>query len=338
MSDAPELAVRVTSPASVIAIVPHLLGFVPANSLVVIGMSPPRGRVSWAARYDLDHEPERIAEHAIDVITKRGMPETLVIGYGPGPTVTPATDALRRAASQAGAVLQDILRVHEGRYWSYICQDPVCCPPDGIPFDTADPAAQALTDAGMTALPSRADLARSIAPVTGSDAEQTIQATHRAQARAARLLADGGQRAVDRAGLTAVRAVIGAYRRGSSVGFTGHALLAVTLTSLPVRDDAWARMDPTHRKAHLQLWTDATRRARPGYIAAPASLLAFTAWQSGEGALANLALERALDDYPGYSMAHLIGQAIDAGLPPASAQLPMTPEEVADSYTGLYDS
>ena len=34
-------------------------------------------------------------------------------------------------------------------------------------------------------------------------------------------------------------------------------------------------MDPGHRDAHLRLWTDLTRRAQPGYIPAPASLLAF---------------------------------------------------------------
>jgi len=62
-------------------------------------------------------------------------------------------------------------------------------------------------------------------------------------------------------------------------------------------------------------------------------LLAFTAWQSGEGALANIALDRALADIPGYSMALLLRDALAAGMPPSAARLPMTPEEVAASYT-----
>ena len=65
---------------------------------------------------------------------------------------------------------------------------------------------------------------------------------------------------------------------------------------------------------------------------APASLLAFTAWQSGEGALANIAISRALAADPEYSMARLLGQALDAGLPPSAARLPMTPDEVAATY------
>ena len=91
-------------------------------------------------------------------------------------------------------------------------------------------------------------------------------------------------------------------------------------------------MDPDHRDDHLRLWTDLTRHAQPGYVAAPASLLAFTAWQVGNGALANLALDRAVADDPGYSMALLLRDTLTAGAPPSLAILPMTPEEVAASY------
>jgi hypothetical protein len=45
-----------------------------------------------------------------------------------------------------------------------------------------------------------------------------------------------------------------------------------------------------------------------------------------------VALDRALADDPHYSMAQLLRQAIDSGAPPSLARLPMTPEEVANSY------
>ncbi len=91
-------------------------------------------------------------------------------------------------------------------------------------------------------------------------------------------------------------------------------------------------MDPDFRDAHTRLWTDVVRRAEPAYLPAPAALLAFTAWQCGNGALANVALDRALDADPSYSMALLLRDTIDAGVPPSLARLPMTPEEVAASY------
>jgi Domain of unknown function (DUF4192) len=68
------------------------------------------------------------------------------------------------------------------------------------------------------------------------------------------------------------------------------------------------------------------------HVAAPASLLAFCAWQNGDGALANVALDRALADNPRYSMALLLRQVLDSGAPPSMAVLPMTPEEVAAAY------
>ena len=95
-------------------------------------------------------------------------------------------------------------------------------------------------------------------------------------------------------------------------------------------------MDPEHSEMYLRLWTDLTRRARPGYVAPAASLLAFAAWQCGNGALANIALERALADDPRYSMARLLRGVLDAAVPPRLARLPMTPQDVAASYADSY--
>jgi hypothetical protein len=191
---------------------------------------------------------------------------------------------------------------------------------------------------GRPILASREELAASIAPVTGPVAETMRQETERAERIAARLLADAAKAGstarpvVDR-GLGAVQAALGIYRdSGTITEASQFAWLALTLASLQVRDDAWARMDPDHRDAHQRLWADLTRHAQPGCVAAPASLLAFTAWQGGNGALANVALDRALTDTPDYSMALLLRDTIDAGAPPSLARLPMTPEEVAASY------
>jgi Domain of unknown function (DUF4192) len=70
----------------------------------------------------------------------------------------------------------------------------------------------------------------------------------------------------------------------------------------------------------------------------PCSLPGFVAWQQGNGALANVALNRALADDPRYSMASLLRQVIDSGAPPSLARLPMAPEEVAASYDDLEGS
>src|SRR5690606_22288696 len=87
------------------------------------------------------------------------------------------------------------------------------------------------------------------------------------------------------------------------------------LTSLRVRDHAWEAIRT--EQPHLRLWSDVTRRVEPSLAAAPASLLAFTAWRRGDGTLAQLALERALAADPGYSMALLLRDGISRGVPPS---------------------
>jgi hypothetical protein len=157
--------------------------------------------------------------------------------------------------------------------------------------------------------------------------------TRYAERIAAKLFTRSGPGALDGPGLAAVQAAVRLCRDGGSMnaGFT-YAWLALVLRRLRIRDDAWARMDPAHAAAHRRLWTDLVRRAQPGYVAAPACLLAVTAWQEGNGALANIALDRALADDPAYSMALLIRDLLDAGVPPSAATPPMTPEQLAASY------
>jgi hypothetical protein len=331
--------------------VPHLLGFVPHKSLIVIGAGPPRGRIHMTLRFDLTDPPDPvaakdIAEHAIYVLTSQRQALAVVIGYGPGQLVTPVADIIRDKAPGAGLDLRDVLRVEDGRYWSYLCREPSCCPPEGMPVDAKHPAAAAMAAAGVSVLPDRAALATAISPLGGLARQSMREATRRAETRAMDLFAQASRsgrprdarRLVVMGGLSAVAEALATYRSGGRLTNDDQvAWLSLALSSLRVRDDAWARMDVAHRDAHRRLWTDVVRRAEREYVPAPASLLAFCAWQQGNGALANVALDRALEADPAYSMALLLRDLIDAGAPPAMARLPMTPEEVAASYAAAED-
>ena len=313
-----------------------------------------------------------IASHVVAVLKRQQIDQVIVVGYGPGTQVTPVAELLRVRIDRAQIRLRDLVRVEDNRYWSYFCEGADCCPAEGVPFDAlAHPAAAALTTAGLPAYPDRAALSRSLAPFTGAAAESMRLATQRALRRGEQLVLaalrpktgdasappapapsasapgttrratsrraamEAAMRLFAEAGRRAARDAIAIYRAGGQITDDDQiAWLSVVLTDLRVRDDAWARMDPEHRDAHLRLWTDVVRRACPAYVPAPASLLAFTAWQSGDGALANIAIERALDADPAYSMALLLAEAIESGMPPSAARLPMTPDEVAASYEG----
>src|SRR5271163_3702039 len=335
----PALVVRAGSPTALLRLVPHLLGFMPEASLVVIGVAPPRDRIRVTLRYDLPDPPAadlvaEIAEHALGVLSAQRLTAAVAVGYGPEALVAPVARELREAAWQAPIELREFLRVADGRYWSYVCGNEKCCPAEGVPFDAtaADPAeAEALTAVGDRVLATRAAVVARVAPLGGTAAEAMRQATRRAEQHVAQLLAKvrrsgrlgAARQMIAAEGLAAVGTLIVRYRDGGR--FTSDyeiARITVALRDLRVRDDAWARMDPGHSGAHQRLWIDVVRRVQPGYVAAPAALLAFVAWQSGDGALANVALDRALADDPRYSMALLLRDALDGGAPPSMARLP----------------
>jgi uncharacterized protein DUF4192 len=337
--------VRVGSADGILAVVPHLLGFHPRDSLVMLGIGGPHARIRLAFRYDLPDPPDEelatdIAAHATTVLARQKLTMAIAVGYGSGEVVTPVVEVVAHALLKADVNVQDVLRVHGGRYWSYLCGDPDCCPPDGVPYDLAGhPASAALAAAGLTVRADRAELASTIAPVTDA-AGPMREAVERARERAGALIDVGAAAAggdpflpIADAGRRSVKQAITRYRRGGALTDDDEiAWLGVTLADLRVRDDAWARMDPQFHDAHLRLWIDLVRRLPADCVAPPAALLAFTAWQAGDGALASVAIERALEADPDYSMALLVADALHAGLPPSAARLPMTPKQVAASY------
>ncbi|MFU8851331.1 DUF4192 domain-containing protein [Micromonospora sp. SL1-18] len=320
-TDRPRLAVR--SPGDLVAAVPYLLGFHPAESVVVVAL---RGRrVVFAARGDLPEpgaDPRPAARHLAQVVARQGTESATVIGYGPAARVTGAVDAVGEALNASGLLVLDALRVTDGRWWSYLCTEPECCPLDGTPYDPeASEVSAAAVFAGQVALPDRAALTAQVSPLDGPVRVAMRRATVRARRRMMDLIEESaetvlvGGRTVQSAGVAALRDAFRRQRRGERLGDDRAAWLTVLLTQLPVRDHAWERTDG--RDTDISLWTDVLRRAEPELIAAPGSLLAFAAWRAGQGALAAVALERVLAAHPDYSLALLLDDMLRRGLPPS---------------------
>ena len=145
--------------------------------------------------------------------------------------------------------------------------------------------------------PVRADgsaMAARIAPLCGITEQSMRQATRRAERHVAQLLGkvcksariSAARHMIAAGELAAVGRMIAAYRRSDGAATDYEiAWVTVELRDLRVKDETWARMDPAHQDAHRRLWIDVVRRAQPGHVAAPASLLALAAWQSGNGAM-----------------------------------------------------
>lgn len=320
-------ALTLTDPTDVIATLPYLVGEPPDPGIVVLSV---RGKgVHSAFRGDLDRlnaagDRSRPTLVPIDMAADEGCTAVVVVAYGPPAQVTPHVDRILSAARERDLNVIDALRVTDGRYWSYTCRRPDCCPVEGtvINVDSSTVPAKAVLNgiAPIRPLPTaESDLARVRAvlrPVEGDERAAMDTAAQRAEARARELLEQGmGGALVDR-GLTAALGAVRAERAGR--GITDHqelAWLGTYLTQTRVRDEMWARITAEDAPVHHRLWGRLTRHLPRHQRAAPASLLAVAAWQRGDEPLAAAALDVALTADPGYSMAVLMSRALAWGLP-----------------------
>jgi hypothetical protein len=311
--------VSLESPADILAAVPYMLGFHPSDSVVVLGLR--QEALVFQLRGDLPRR-EEVAEYAgyyARLVKRQRVTAAMLIGYGEGGAVTPVLMATARRLHRLGIAIPEMLRAHGGRYWSYVCGSADCCPADGTRYDVASsPVAAQATVSGRVALPSRTELERRFAPVAGAARTAMRAATARAGERLADLVGarpEEGIAALLAPGRAAVDAALARHRAGGRLADDELAWLSVLLGCTPVRDHAW-RAQGGDLGVHVSLWVDVLRRAQPEFAAPPAALLGFAAWRAGEGAVASIAVDRALHADPDYPMARLLDHALRHGLSP----------------------
>lgn len=361
------LPLRLDGPADLLAAIPYLLGFHPADSLVVVGV---RGsQVVFTMRLDLPDTAAGPLAPLLDylhaVLSRQRLTSAMLVGFGDDAHAAPVLTAAAGMLVRHGIPVSEVLRATAGRYWPCpLPPDPtppaaagatplvtrLPAPEEGLPYrvDTS-PVAVAATVAGMVALPDRSGLADRIAPLGGPAAARMRRATRRALTRwrAVRSSsvndADADARLLT-GGLAAVHLAVRRYRTAGTPGAEPPPLaddevawLGLVLRMTRVRDEAWALADTGRHDTHLALWSDVVRRIRPRDAAPPAALLAFTAWQDGDGAFAGAALDRALTADPRYPMALLLARALAGGLPP-SAWHPLSTGELAHLDTTACDA
>ncbi|PUA81065.1 DUF4192 domain-containing protein [Nocardioides currus] len=129
---------------------------------------------------------------------------------------------------------------------------------------------------------------------------------------------------------------------GGRLSNVDGARLLVALETIGTRDALWEDMNRENRTSHMSLWHDLTRRAPDELRAAPASMLGFASWLHGDGARAWCALDQVPDDRP-YSMAALVASALQNGIHPQEWDRYQTQErelagDLADTAGGLDES
>jgi hypothetical protein len=260
-----KVQLRAGTPEAVLAVVPHMLGFYPSRSLVVLGLGE-RNRVVVTFRYDLpdpfDYDlATDIAQHADFVLGREGIKAALLVGYGPAELVNGVAAITSARLCNRGVDVPEVLRADSGRFWSLLCGDVTCCPPQGRSYDPGShPAAATMTEAGLTAHPDRDALARTIQRPAGS-ADRVSRATVHAQLRLAQLVDLGGAEG-DR-DLSCGRRGLGARRFSGPSASTGQVAASPASSTWP----GWRYCSPTSGSATTPGpgWTPRTDRLTASY-------------------------------------------------------------------------
>jgi hypothetical protein len=362
-----EVTVRLSTPGEVAAAVPHFFGFVPDDSVVVLGLSPHgaggRSSICHGMRVDLgdvERDPARFGRWAVERLLDEGAVEVLVLIY-PRPGVDPLPSLYRRLSTivctqlrRRGLMPLDSMFIAGGRWWSFLCERAACCPPEGSPIDPAASEVAALsTYSGLVVLPSRQALAESLEPYPADTVERTRAAcTVLVDAVAART---GELWGLSQLTWPEVREL---WRLADEMGGTvvgpgwrlpdeAAARLLLGLTDVRVRDylATWCATERAGQAVALSVEL-ARRAVTAEQAAAGYSIAAWASWALGWGAWAALTLDRALTAVPDYSLAVLIRCGMDRGVSPAlvraashgtAGRLEAMAEAGAGAEAGVYE-
>jgi Domain of unknown function (DUF4192) len=315
---------RVKTPTDLLALVPYLFGFHPKDSLVMVAA---RAKQPFNVRVDLPTDSggqDDLAIHLSKVSRRHGAKLAMLALYTEDPALADsAYEALRARLGEVGVKVGEAIRADGNRWWSLTDCTDACCPADGTPYDIASHefTAQGVLD-GKVTLGSRRELADSL--VTTDLAE--VEEVERAADEALRRLQPRAARAhLVREGRWVEERVSRYLEDGERLDAQDVGRLLVGMVCIEVRDVAWAQMRHSNADRHVDLWRDLVRRSPRDLMAAPAALLGFAAWLSGDGALAWCAVDRCQETEPDYSLALLLTDALTAAVPPSSWQ-PVGPE------------
>jgi hypothetical protein len=220
------------------------------------------------------------------------------------------------ALESSGIRIADTVLVRDGHWWSYDG-----APGDGTPLPGGvSELAVASVATGTVVADDRDGLRARIAAPAGHDAQAMAAACARVGVALSADVLDTGVEPVAAESWAAIMAGIDRCRVGASLRMPlsddDVARIVWGLRNVAVRDVALELALIDEPAAAEQLWTECTRRAPAPLDAAPATLLAVCAYLRGDGAMADVALDRALTSAPGYGLAGLLRAALDGCVTP----------------------
>ncbi len=298
---------------------PTLLGFEPHDCVVLAVLSD--DDVIAAARVDLGQPiTERNALEMLSGVAQT-QPErsiALVFYSQDRELVVEASHELQAACEMDEWGVLDALLVSGSRWWSLLCDDSECCPPDGQVVEViSDPLFGELVALGDSPYVARQILVDSL------QSEDLDYAGQAARQSAYNLRFDELSLALN-ASQTFVRDewVTRAFSlmcTDVQLEWDDIAVIAIVIDDIRMRDGLLRRCfdDSASRAATLENLRFALRRVASSHIAGISTVLAGIAWLDGNTLLTQIALDRALEEDPSYSLAHLLQLALTHNVPPS---------------------
>ena len=316
---------RISGPEELLQAVPYLLGFHPADSLVLVGLAGKRVTVS--ARLDLADVGFGGSRYTLTALANCGSTSVIAVVYDHTVSADECRDNLpwlglvsdlEGEAAALGCRVDDAVLVSGNRYWSLMCSDFTCCPREGRELVHAGSEfSAAATYAGLVALPDRASLATLLDPLPDEERNALSDEISQVEDRSVRATINAGGQRYER---SAKRALFAAARISGAPGWSGvasaeAARFGAALRVTPIRDAVWMAIDDD-RLDGRSLWRDLARRLPSPYDAAPLFLYGWASWRHGDGALARIAADRAVLSNPDYTAADLLLAALNQVVDP----------------------
>ena len=309
--------IRLSDPAELIAAVPHLLGFHPQDSVVLLALHGKRLGLTLRADLVDNVQAPFLAEQLLPPLARQRPTGVALVVIGGDLTLDgdpphrALVDALDDMLTSAGLPLVHATwtaQITNGAPWRCY-DDPLCAGTVSDP--TASPLAAATAAAGAVTFGSREEM---VALLAGEDLAVL-------QRRARLLDAADADHPMSSALVFQRFAQLRNLHRAAAAGDIALSDKAVTevasaLCDHRVRDACLSWCTGPGAVAAERLWLALVRATPAPERAEPAALLALVAYLRGDGALAGVALDAALQACPQHSLSGLLRAALDGGLPP----------------------
>jgi len=294
-----------------------MLGFHPDNSLVLVVIND--NEVQAVMRMDIEDalSIEAVPPGLASVGERLAGKAAAIMCYTSDAELAAEAGPLaHQAFEHAEWSVLDVLHVDGHRWWSLLCDDDDCCPPEGLEIDaTLDADTAEMISFADEPFVSREAMIDSLRSIEFDAANQGIrQATfnERLDSLSKRLVAN---QSVARDNY--VNEAFAILCSAGECNWEELAVLAGATDDIRMRDGLLRKCfdDAESRPLVLRSLRSAIQQVAGVHVAALATVLAGVAWLDGNGAVTQIALDRALEEDPGYSLAHLLQLALSHNVP-----------------------